>query len=292
MKGELKGRRADRAATVVFWTLGGITVAILAFIIIEILARGLVTAVNPGFLLGRPEATSAGGGILPMITSTLYLVGLTILISLPIAVGAAIYMAEYARAGRLNNFIRFCLDSLATLPSIVFGLFGLALFVVYFRWSYCLLAGAMTLAILNLPILLRSTEEAIKLVPDTYREASASLGASKWTTIRQVVIPSALPGIITATILPIGRIVGESAAIVYTTGLFIRNIPASPFDTAAPLAGYIWYAQTEARVPDYRQIVNGGAALLLVMVFLIYFLARFLGRRYQSKRLLGAGKKL
>ncbi len=288
MNQELKGKRADRAATWVFWALGAVTVAILAFIIVQILARGLLTAVNPKFLFGKPQAIESGGGIFPMIISTLYLAALTIIISLPIAVGAAIYMAEYARAGRLNNFIRFCLDSLATLPSIVFGLFGLALFVVYFRWSYCLLAGAMTLAILNLPILLRSTEEAIKLVPDTYREASMSLGASKWTTIRQVVIPSALPGIITATILPIGRIVGESAAVIYTTGLFIRSIPTSPFSTAAPLAGYIWYAQTEARVPDYRQIVNGGAALLLIVVFVIYFLARWLGKHYQEKRLSGA----
>jgi phosphate transport system permease protein len=287
----MNARRADRIATWVFWALGVVTIGLLAFIIIEILARGLLTAINPRFFLGKPEAIKAGGGILPMIVSSVYLAALTIVISLPIAVGAAVYMAEYARKGRLNNFIRFCLDSLATLPSIVFGLFGLALFVVYFRWSYCLLAGAFTLAILNLPILLRSTEEAIKLVPDSYREASMSLGASRWTTIRQVVIPSALPGIITATILPIGRIMGESAAIIYTTGLFIRNIPTSPFDTAAPLAGYIWYAQSEALVPDYRQIVNGGAALLLIIVFVIYFLARWAGKRYQQKKLLGAGTK-
>ncbi len=287
----MKGSRADRVASGFFWAVGLITIGILAFIIIEILARGLLTAINPKFFLGKPEAMKAGGGILPMIVSSLYLAALTIVIALPIAIGAAIYMAEYAKRGRLNNFIRFCLDSLATLPSIVFGLFGLALFVIYFRWSYCLLAGAFTLAILSLPILLRSTEEAIKLVPDTYREASMSLGASRWTTIRQVVIPSALPGILTATILPIGRIMGESAAIVYTTGLFIRNIPTSPFSTAAPLAGYIWYAQSEALVPDYRQIVNGGAALLLIIVFAIYFLARWAGNRYQKKKLFGAGTK-
>lgn len=287
----MKAKRADRIASGIFWALGILTVAILAFIIIEILGRGLLTAINPKFFLGKPEAIKGGGGIMPMIVSSLYLAALTIIISLPIAVGAAIYMAEYARKGRINNFIRFCLDSLATLPSIVFGLFGLALFVTYFRWSYCLLAGAFTLAILSLPILLRSTEEAIKLVPDAYREASMSLGASRWTTIRQVVIPSALPGIITATILPIGRIMGESAAIIYTTGLFIRSIPTSPFSTAAPLAGYIWYAQSEALVPDYRQIVNGGAALLLIIVFAIYFLARWLGQRYQKKKLLGAGSK-
>lgn len=287
----MNAKRADDIATAVFWALGIITVGILAFIILEILGRGLLTAINPRFLFSKPKAMGSGGGIFPMIFSTLYLVALSLVISLPIAVGAAIYMAEFAKKGRLSNAIRFSLDSLATLPSIVFGLFGLALFVTYFSWSYCLMAGAFTLAILNLPILLRSTEEAIKLVPDTYREASMSLGASRWTTIRQVVIPSALPGIITATILPIGRIVGESAAIIYTVGVFVRNIPVSPFDTAAPLAGYVWATQAEGKVLDYTKIVNGGAALLLIMVFIIYFLARWAGNRYQQKKLFGAGTK-
>jgi phosphate transport system permease protein len=286
----MNAKRADKIASAVFWALGIITVAILAFIIIEILARGLISAINPRFLFGKPQPMKPGGGIFPMIWSTLYLAALTLLISLPIAIGAAIYMAEYAKKGRFNNFVRFCLDSLATLPSIVFGLFGLALFVTYFGWSYCLMAGAFTLAILNLPILLRSTEEAIKLVPNTYREASMSLGASRWTTIRQVVIPSAIPGILAATILPIGRIVGESAAIIYTVGVFIRTIPLNPFDTAAPLAGYVWAAQVEGKV-GYQQIVNGGAAVLLIMVFVIYFLARWASNRYQQKKLFGAGTK-
>jgi phosphate transport system permease protein len=287
----MNARRADKIASAMFWAIGITTVAILAFIILEVLGRGLITALNPKFLFGKPNAMTAGGGIFPMIVSTLYLVALSLIISLPIAVGAAIYMAEFAKKGRLNNAIRFSLDALATLPSIVFGLFGLALFVTYFGWSYSLIAGAFTLAILNLPILLRSTEEAIKLVPDTYREASMSLGASRWTTIRQVVIPSALPGILTATILPIGRIVGESAAIIYTVGVFVRNVPLNPFDTAAPLAGYIWARQAEHGVPDWRGIVNGGAALLLIMVFVIYFLARWAGNRYQQKKLFGAGTK-
>lgn len=282
----MDARRADRIATVVFWVLGSITVAILAFIILQVLGRGLLKALDPSFLFGKPEAMSAGGGILPMIVSTLYLVTLTVLISLPLSIGAAIYMAEYAGKGRINNFIRFCLDALATLPSIVFGLFGVALFVTAFNWSYCLLAGACTLAILNLPILLRSTEEAIRLVPDTYREASIGLGATRWVTIRKVVLPSALPGIITATILPIGRIVGESAAIIYTVGVFVREIPLNPFDTAAPLAGYIWSRQAEHGVPDWRAIVDGGAALLLILVFMIYLLARWAGNRYQRTALL------
>ena len=282
----MRSKKYDKIATVVFWAIGTISVLILAFIILEILGRGLTTALNPKFFLGKPEAIKPGGGIFPMIYSSLYLVVLTLIISVPLSIGAAIYMSEYARKGKATTAIRFSLDSLATLPSIAFGLFGMTVFVIYFKWSYCLLAGAFTLAILNLPILLRGTEESIRLVPNTYREASMSLGASKWTTIRQVVLPSAMPGIITATILPIGRIMGESAAIIYTTGLFIRNIPTNPFSTAAPLAGYIWYAQTEG-LADYRRIVDGSAALLLILVLIIYFAARYVGSKYQKKRLPG-----
>ena len=277
-------RVSDRIATVVFWAIGMAVLAILLFIILEIFGRGLSTALNPHFFFGKPEAVKNGGGVFPMIWSTMYLVSLTTIISLPLALGAAIYMSEYAKKGKVSSFIRFSLDSLATLPSIVFGLFGLTIFVVYFGWSYCLLAGACTLAILNLPILLRGIEESLRLVPNAYREGSMSLGASKWTTIRKVVVPTALPGVLTATILPIGRIVGESAAIIYTVGLFVRTIPLSPFSTAAPLAGYIWYAQSEASVADYRKIVDGGAALLLLMVLVIYFLARFAAKRYQNRQ--------
>jgi phosphate transport system permease protein len=276
--------RSDRIATIIFWGIGLITLGILAFIILEIFGRGLITAVSPSFFAGQPETSQAGGGIGPMIMSSLYLAALTMLIALPVSIAAAIYMAEYAKAGKFNNFIRFCLDSLATLPSIVFGIFGLTLFVITFKWSYCLLAGAVTLALLNLPILLRGAEESIKLVPNTYREASMSLGATRWVTVKQVVLPSAMPGIITNTVLPIGRIMGEAAAVIYTTGLFIRTIPVSPFDPAAPLAGYIWYAQTEATVPDYRKIVNGGAAVLLILVFLINFAARRFAKYYAKRK--------
>lgn len=283
-------KRADRIATIVFWILGSITVAILAFIILEILARGITTAFKPSFVFGKPEALKAGGGIWPMIVSSLYLTALTLLMALPIAIGSAIYLAEYAKEGKFTNAVRFCVDSLASLPSIVFGLFGMMLFVIYFGWGYSLIAGAFTLTFLNLPILMRSAEEAIHSVPKTYREASLSLGATRWTTVKQVVLPSATPGILAGTMLTIGRILGESAAIVYTAGLFVRSIPTSPFDTAAPLAGYIWYAQTEALVPDYRTIVDGGAAFLLILVLAVNFLARRLALYYQKKKLAGGSR--
>lgn len=278
-------RTADRIATLIFWALGVIGTGILVFIIAQIFARGLLTALDPSFLFGKPEAMSEGGGVLPMIVSTIYITILTLLIALPVSVGAAIYLAEYAREGRLTGAIRFSVDSLASLPSIVFGLFGMTLFVITLGWGYSLMAGAFTLALLNLPTLLRSAEESIKAVPVTFREASIGLGASRWTTTRQVVLPVATPGIVTGIMLSVGRIMGESAAIIYTAGLFIRNVSLNPMRTGAPLASYIWYAQTEALIPDYRRVVDGGAALLLLLVLLVNFGARRLGRYYQSRNL-------
>ncbi len=280
----MKATRVDRIATFFFWILGMISVGILFIIVGEIFARGLFIALKPSFFLGKPEAMKEGGGILPMIVSSIYLAVLTLLISLPLSLGAAIYLAEYSRGGKITRFIRFCADSLSSLPSIVFGLFGLAIFVVRLGWGYCLISGAFTLALLNLPTLMRSAEESLKSVPKTYREASLSLGASRWTTVRQVVVPSSLPGIITGTVLSIGRIMGESAALIFTTGTFIRKIPLNPFQTAAPLAVNIWYTQSEALVPDYRNIVNGGAAFLLLMVLVVNLVARYIGKFYRRRK--------
>jgi phosphate transport system permease protein len=283
----MDARRADRIATAIFWAIGLIALGILAFIVIEILARGLITAIKPSFFAGKPQALKEGGGVGPMVVSTLYLIVLTMLISFPISVGAAIYLSEFAREGRFTRFIRFCLDSLGTVPSIVFAIFGMTFFLFYLNWRTCLLAGAITMALLNLPVFLRSAEEALRQVPLTYREASMSLGASRWTTVKKVVLPTAMPGIITGTILPLGRIMGESAVVIFTVGVFVRAIPLSPFDPAAPLAGYIWYVQSEAVVPDYRTIVNGGAAILLILLFVINFSTRRLSAYYSKKRSLG-----
>ncbi|RJP31649.1 MAG: phosphate ABC transporter permease PstA [Actinobacteria bacterium] len=283
----MDARKADRIATAVFWAIGIIALGILAFIVIEIFARGLITAVKPSFFAGKPQALKEGGGVGPMVVSTIYLVVLTMLISFPISVGAAIYLAEFAREGRFTRFIRFCLDSLGTVPSIVFAIFGMTLFLFYLNWRTCLLAGAITMALLNLPVFLRSAEEALRQVPLTYREASMSLGADRWTTVKKIVLPTAMPGIITGTILPLGRIMGESAVVIFTVGVFVRAIPLSPFDPAAPLAGYIWYVQSEAVVPDYRTIVNGGAAILLILLFLINFGTRRLSAYYSKKKSLG-----
>lgn len=282
-------RATDSAATAVFWAVGLLSMGILLYILGEIFARGLSTALDPSFILGKPEAMREGGGILPMIVSSVYLAVWTLVIALPLSLGAAIYLAEFSRKGsRLTGFIRFCADSLASLPSIVFGLFGMVLFSMYLGWGTCLLAGACTLALLNLPVLMRSAEEAMLSVPGTYREASHSLGAGQWYTTRQVVLPSAMPGILAGTVLTVGRIMGESASLIYVMMLFTRKVPSfNPFSNAAPLASNIWYTQSEALIPDYTRVVGGSAAFLLLMVLIINFSARALGNYYQKKKGVG-----
>jgi phosphate transport system permease protein len=282
-------RTTDHIATVVFWAMGILAMGILLYILGEIFVAGLGTALNPKFFLGTPQAMQEGGGIFPMIVSSIYLSLWTMLIALPVSLGAAIYLAEFARKGsRTTGVIRFCADSLASLPSIVFGLFGMVLFAMYLGWGTCLMAGACTLALLNLPVLIRSAEEAMLSVPHTYREASLSLGAGHWYTIRQVVLPSAMPGILAGTVLTVGRILGESASLIYVMLLFMRKVPSlNPFSNAAPLASNIWYTQSEALIPDYRRVVNGSAAFLLLMVLIINFSARALGKYYQKKKGIG-----
>jgi phosphate transport system permease protein len=281
------GRRTalyDRVATVSVWSLAMLGLGILAFIIGVIFWRGLTTALDPAFFTGKPQAMKAGGGIGPMIVSSFYLAFLTIAIVVPVGVGAAIYMSEFAREGWITRSVRFGADALSTVPSIVFGIFGMVLFVIYFGLGYSLLAGALTLTLLNIPTVMRTTEEAIKAVPASYREASMGLGATRWETIKKVVLPSAIPGITTGTVLTIGRIIGESAAIIFTVGIFIRKIPVSPLQPAAPMAANIWHMYTEgALVSDWMRVANGEAAFLLLAVLLLNLLARVFARLYQKR---------
>lgn len=219
-----------------------------------------------------------------MIVSSFYLAGLTIVLVLPTGIGAAIYMAEYAREGRLARTVRFGADSLSTVPSIVFGIFGMVLFVTYFGFGYSLIAGAMTLTLLNLPTVMRTTEEAIRAVPDSYREASMGLGASRWYTIRKVILPSAVPGITTGAVLTVGRVIGESAAVVYTVGLVCRSVPWSPFQTAAPMAANIYHLYSEGQIiPDWMRIASGEAAFLLLAVLALTLVARFVSYIYKRR---------
>lgn len=266
---------ADRLATVAIWALSLLALSVVFLILGLILWKGLGTALSPSFLFGRPRAMREGGGIWPMVISSFYLAALTLLMVIPLGVGAAIYMAEFAGEGRITRLVRFGADSLSTVPSVVFGIFGMVVFVIYLGLGYSLLAGALTLTLLNLPTVMRSTEEALGAVPGSYREAALALGCTRWEMVRKAVIPVAMPGITTGTLLAMGRIVGESAAVIYTVGLFVRDVPWSPFRPAAPMAANIWHLYTEgALVPDWLRVASGEAAFLLLTVLILNLMSR------------------
>ncbi|MEJ5185644.1 MAG: phosphate ABC transporter permease PstA [Candidatus Geothermincolales bacterium] len=279
-----RARRADRVAGFTFKVAAAACLVVLAFIVGMILARGLGTAVKPSFLLGKPRVMGEGGGIGPMVFSSLYLTLVTTLILTPLGVGAGLYLAEYSRGKRLVGLLRWASESLSSISSVVFGIFGMVFFVIYLRLGYSILAGALTLALMNLPTVMRVTEEAVRAVPASYREASLSLGASRWETTKRVVFPAALPGIITGVILTMGRVMGESAALVYTVGVIVRKPPFSPLQPGAPMAAHIWYLYTEGGiVPDWMRIASGEAAALLVLVLLMNLFARVIASKIRKK---------
>ena len=204
--------------------------AALLVVVYFLVAKGW-HAINWTFLSQPPMDSMTRGGILPCIVGTLCLSLGTILVALPIGVASAIYLNEYARPGRIVRLIRLGINNLAGVPSVVFGLFGLAFFVVYLEMGVSILAGSLTLGLLTLPVIIGSTEEALRAVPDTYRETSLGLGATKWQTIYRVVLPGALPGILTGTILGISRAAGETAPIMFTAAVFYTpSLPTSIFD--------------------------------------------------------------
>ena len=226
-----------------------------------------------------------GGGIFPMIISTLMLIITTLIIATPISLLAAIYMVEYAKQGRIVNIIRFAVEILAGLPSVVHGLFGMLFFTRILGLDWSILSGALTMTILLMPIMIRSTEEALKTVPNSYREASLGLGANKIQTIRKVILPSALPGITVGIILSIGRIVGESAALLFTIGTFAR-LPINPatgnlsiFETGATMT-----LRAFIEVQEFGNIDMAAAIgiVILVIVFTLNMFSKFITRRFSK----------
>ncbi|MDI6873653.1 MAG: phosphate ABC transporter permease PstA [Actinomycetota bacterium] len=284
-----RGRRSaqalvDRLATVVIWSFALLALLVVVTVIGIILWNGLGAALSPSFVFGKPQAMWEGGGIWPMVVSSFYLAALTLALVIPLGVGAAVYMSEFAREGRLVRLVRFGADSLSAVPSVVFGIFGMVVFVIYLGLGYSLLAGALTLTLLNLPTVMRSAEEAIRAVPRSYREAALAMGCTRWETVRKAVLPVAVPGITTGAILSAGRIVGESAAVIYTVGLFVRKVPWSPFRPAAPMAANIWHMYTEgALVPDWFRVASGEAAFLLLTVLALNLAARMTARTVRKR---------
>ncbi len=290
--------RADRLATATLWAIAILTVAILGAIIVHFLLAAVGT-LSPSFLFGDPSDTDVGG-VGPVLFNSLYMLVLTLLITVPLGTLGGIYMAEYAGTGPLTNLIRFSQELISSVPSIVVGLFGLALFVNATHWSFTALGGALALTVFNLPLMSRLAEGAIRAVPDDERSASLALGATKWQTITRVVLPIAIPGLVTGIILTAGRIFGEAAALLFTAGLAtpvhynFGNLdltdprsPWSPFHPATTLSVYIWKINSEGLGDFVRQIADTSAAILVLMVLVFNLGARGLGRVLQ-RRITGA----
>jgi phosphate transport system permease protein len=259
--------------------------AALVIIVYFLVANGW-RAINWTFLTQPPLDSMTKGGILPCIVGTLCLSLGAIAVALPIGVASAIYLHEYAKPGRVLRIIRLGINNLAGVPSVVFGLFGLAFFVVYMKMGVSILAGALTLGALTLPVIIGSAEEALRAVPDTYREASLGLGATKWQTIYKVVLPAALPGILTGAILGISRAAGETAPIMFTAAVFYTpSLPKSVFDEIMALPYHIYVLATAGtHIQETRHLQYGTALVLIVLVLGLNLIAILYRTHLRKKR--------
>jgi len=254
----------------------------VGMIVVIIIQKGL-PAINWQFLTDIPRQGMRSGGIFPAIVGTLYLVTGAILFALPVGLLAAIYLSEYSKDNILNRLIRLAIVNLAGVPSVVYGLFGLALFVVFFKFGASILSGSLTLGIMILPIIITTSREALESVPQSFREVSLSLGASKWQTIRHIVLPNAIPGILTGTILGLGRAAGETAPILFTVAAFyLPRLPDSVFDQAMALPYHLYVISTQ--VPNVDEKVRYGTALVLLAIVLFMNLVAII-IRYRFRKM-------
>jgi phosphate transport system permease protein len=278
----------DKVFTFILWFFSSLILLFILAIVVRILAKGLFH-IDLKFLLGLPSEIDAGGGIGPFVLNSFYVLFISLFISLPIGIGSGIYLAEFAPRNRTTEWIRASVESLASVPSIVFGLFGYVLFVDVFHIGLTILGAGITLSLLNLPIITRVTEEAISTVPRELREAALSLGLTEAKTITSIVLPAALPGIMTGISLAACRAFGESAIILLAggTGTSGEMWDFNPLSEGGTLPVHLWYVQSEALVEDAKQIADKSAAVLLFIVLLMSITFRIpvwlLGRK-QGKR--------
>lgn len=290
----MRPERVDKIATGIILGLAGLVGVVILSLLIYILAMGL-PHISWHFLTSSAESFTAGGGIRDQLLNSFYLVILTLVVSIPLSLCAAIYLSEYAPDNWWTRTLRFAIEVLSSLPSVVVGLFGYLVFVLQFGLDFSLLAGALALTILNLPILTRSCEDALQQVPYLQRQAGLGLGMSKWRVTTKIVVPAALPGIITGAILSAGRIFGEAAALIYTAG---QSSPAinygdwnpfsptsflNPMRPAETLAVHIWKVNSEGLVPDARAVSNGAAVVLIIAILLFNLIARYVGYKIKQR---------
>ena len=255
----------------------------VGLIVVIIIQKGL-PAINWQFLSDIPRQGMRAGGIFPAIVGTIYLVTGAIIFALPIGLLAAIYLSEYSKDNLLTRLIKLAIVNLAGVPSVVYGLFGLALFVIFFKFGASILSGALTLGIMILPVIITTSREALESVPYSFREVSLSLGASKWQTIRHIVLPNAIPGILTGTILGLGRAAGETAPILFTVAAFyLLRLPDSIFDQAMALPYHLYVISTQ--VPNVDEKIRYGTAfVLLALVLFMNLVAIIIRYKFRKKK--------
>ena len=279
-------RNPYRAQNIAFFFLFLATLLIVVpvgLIVVIIIQKGL-PAINWQFLSDIPRHGMRDGGIFPAIVGTIYLVTGAIIFALPIGLLAAIYLSEYSKDNLLTRLVRLAIVNLAGVPSVVYGLFGLALFVVFFKFGASILSGSLTLGIMILPIIITTSREALESVPYSFREVSLSLGASKWQTIRHIVLPNAIPGILTGTILGLGRAAGETAPILFTVAAFyLPQLPNSVFDQAMALPYHLYVISTQ--VPNVDEKIRYGTAfVLLALVLFMNLVAIIIRYKFRKKK--------
>lgn len=261
-----------------------LVVGSLLFLLAYIIKEG-ASAISWEFITGMPRNEMTEGGIFPAIAGTFYLMIGSSLISIPAGVITAVYLTEYAKSARLVKIIRLGINNLAGVPSVVFGLFGLSLFVIFLDFGTSILAGSITLGLLNLPVIIRSTEESLMVVPDSYREASLSLGATKWQTVYKVVLPNALPGILTGVMLSLGRAAGETAPVMFTAAAFYTpDLPVSVFNEVMALPYHIYVMSTAGtHIQATRHLQYGTAIVLIGLVLMLNMAGLVLRYRFRRK---------
>ena len=265
----------DRAFTVFVWGVGLLIILLILGLLFMLLKNGM-PKLSWNFLYGLPSEIEEGGGIGPALFNSFYILIISLVISIPVGMAAGIYLAEFAPNNKLIALVRICVEGLSSVPSIIFGLFGIALFVEYFQVGLTILGGGITLAFLNLPVLTRVTEESIRSVPVELKNASFALGSTHLQTIRRVLLPVAMTGIMTGICLTAGRAFGESAVIILTAGVSTSG-EMWDFNLLSPgatLAVDLWYVQSEAIVPDAQEIAQKATAVLIFVVLMINILFR------------------
>lgn len=285
----------DKAATGILTAIVALVLLMLAAIVIYILVSGAGKLFDISFLTGDPEQFRAGGGIGPELFNSFYLLVLTLVISVPISLGAAIFLAEYAPENGVTAAAKTLIETLSSLPSIVVGLFGFLFFVLMMGWGFSIISGAIALTMFNIPILVRVIQQALEDVPRSQRDAALAMGLTRWETTIHVLLPVAMPAIVTGIVLSAGRVFGEAAALIYTAGQSAPSLDFTCLDLSSPscpwnifrpaetLAVHIWKINSEGVVPDLEAVSNGTAAVLIVCILAFNIIARLVGKALEKR---------